>query len=75
MSVFIEDPGQVVAGVMSGDQLVQEDDHCPHGFKPNGACQCFINRRNAPTDIAGCKGREFHLHPAGEVVYGISTPQ
>lgn len=69
----LEDPNFAAAGVTLSPNggLVQPARVCPHGFAPSDACQCFLNRRNAPTEIAGCKGREFHVHPVAEVIDGV----
>lgn len=68
--MFLEDPNFAAAGVTlsPNGQLVRPERTCPHGFTPSDACQCYLNRQNAPTEIAGCKGREFHAHPVAEVI-------
>ncbi len=60
MPVYLEDPAATAAGFATspGGLMTRTKQVCPHGFSPNKACQCFLNRERDP-GLEGCVGRQF----------------
>lgn len=63
MTICIEDPDMVVAGVSTGE----EKWICPHGFPATISCECYSRQGNAP-EVEGCKGQLFAEHSVDTVI-------
>ncbi len=63
MSVFVEDPDMVAAGVSTGE----EKRACRYGFPRNSTCMCLFHPGSDP-GLEGCHGRDFVEHSADEVI-------